>query len=83
MSAGSLLNIDWGSQTMGEKNLCNPAAPTLAFARRKRILAVTLSLGSCPSGALIHILLLLCDPWSCLDCKAQEVVCALGALRLC
>ena len=52
--------------------------PPFAAHVGKRILAITPRLGLRPSGALIHILLLRCDPRSCLDCKAQEVACAFG-----
>lgn len=81
---GSLQNIDRGSQTMMERNFSSRKPPPHhAFTVRKVILALTPCLCSYPSGALIHIFLRHCDPRGCLDCKAQEVVCALGALRIC
>lgn len=58
-SVCSLLNIDWGSQTMGERNLCYPPAPTspsLYCSCKKKTPGHRSGLGLCPSSALIHVL---------------------------
>lgn len=73
----SLLNIDWDSQTMAERNPCYPPVLVHPCLCKKKNPGLALRLGSCPSSALIHVLLLHCEPRSYLDCKPQEVVCAL------
>lgn len=78
-----LLNIEPNNGSK-ESFLFPPPPPSSLYCScKKRILTITLRLGSRPSSALIHVLLLHCDPWSGFDCKSQEVVHALGALRLC